>query len=307
MKISFGVLLAICVSGGSWSIRALNPGTLSPLPSTAPRSALLPEVSQAGLSFNKDANGKDFDAQQRLSHGATIPCAVSLDEGLWAWFPFDSDANDKSGNGHHMRLSHGATIVIAEGCSSQKLYFDGQNSFAVIDDGRSFPKGDFALSFSICATDNYQNRIFNRADYSNALGASLTLGFEPSFDGKLCWGVTRENDVCGRYSDLYNTSALLSGEAVSKASWHEVVVQAAGGKQQLYVDGKLSGEIKMDRADFSVCADAPFYFGKWWNQDPRCFKGLLDNIRIYQRELSPEEIMLLKEVNESEQAWISSR
>ncbi|GAB4092307.1 hypothetical protein GCM10028786_12330 [Flaviaesturariibacter terrae] len=242
-----------------------------------------------------------------LSEKHTATEASALDSSLWAWYSFDQDAHDLTGHGHTMRLTDGAALQPSNDCAGRSLALDGKTGVAVINDGRAFPKGEFALSFSVLAHNTSQGRVFNRADFSTAKGASLTLGFEPSFDKRLCFGVTRESNVCDAYSDLYNTNTLLSEQEVPTGEWHEIVVQTGGGVQSLYVDGKLSSERKIDQGDFSVCSEAPFYFGKWWDVDPRSFDGLLDNIRIYTRTLSEAEIDSIFRLNRSEAASFAIR
>ncbi|RYY67594.1 MAG: LamG domain-containing protein [Chitinophagaceae bacterium] len=234
--------------------------------------------------------------------------AASIEaDGLWASFSFDRNGRDETGQGHDLRLADGAVLIPTGDCDGQSLALDGKTAFAVIDSGRVFQRGSFALSFSIRAHNTKQGRIFNRANYRTAKGASLTLGFEPVFDERLCFGVSSERDVCGAYSDLYNTNALLSKKAILADEWHEVVVQAGQGVQSVYIDGVLSTQQRISNADFSVCPDAPFYFGKWWDLDPRSFDGLLDNIRIYTRLLSAEEIESLARANRSAAAMVAVR
>ncbi|TCZ74424.1 LamG domain-containing protein [Flaviaesturariibacter aridisoli] len=234
--------------------------------------------------------------------------AASLQpDGLWASFSFDRDGRDETGQGHDLRLAEGAALITTAHCNGQSLALDGKTAFAVIDSGRVFPPGSFAISFSIQAHNTLQGRIFNRANYGTAKGASLTLGFEPVFGKRLCFGVSSERNVCDAYSDLYNTNALLSKKEIPADEWHDVVVQAGQNVQSVYIDGVLSTQQHIGTADFSVCPDAPFYFGKWWDLDRRSFDGLLDNIRIYTRLLSAEEIESLARTNRGAAAIVAVR
>ncbi|RYZ21526.1 MAG: LamG domain-containing protein [Chitinophagaceae bacterium] len=264
-------------------------------------------LALAGISSAFSLSG-NVPAPSRPVTAATPRATASIQpEGLWASFSFDRDGRDETGQGHDLRLAEGAALIPAGDCDGQSLALDGKTAFAVIDSGRVFPRGSFALSFSIRAHNTMQGRIFNRANYGTAKGASLTLGFEPVFGERLCFGVSSERDVCDAYSDLYNTNALLSKKEIPADEWHEVVVQAGQGVQSVYIDGVLSTQQRIGNADFSVCPDAPFYFGKWWDLDPRSFDGLLDNIRIYTRLLSAEEIEALARTNRSAAALVAVR
>ncbi|RYZ53766.1 MAG: LamG domain-containing protein [Sphingobacteriales bacterium] len=231
-----------------------------------------------------------------------------LEDGLWAWFTFDNGSlRDQSGHNHDLRGEESLTVSKVQDCTGEALLFDGKGACAVLDSGRVFPQGNFALSLSVYTDNNAQGRLFNRANYSNALAASLTLGFEPEFNERLCFGVTSEVNVCHNYSDLHNTSALFSEQKVSTSVWHEIVIQFENGTQSLYVDGVLSGQAKTVQNSFSICPDAPFYFGKWWDSDPRYFVGRMDNIRIYTRGLTQDEIEMLYRSNRSANASFTVR
>jgi len=57
---------------------------------------------------------------------------ADLDDGLVAYYPFDGDATDSSGNGHDGTV-YGATLVVDRNGQANGAYsFDGQNDYIKI-------------------------------------------------------------------------------------------------------------------------------------------------------------------------------
>ena len=71
--------------------------------------------------------------------------AAGLDDGLIAHYPFDSNANDISGNGNHAVESGGITYVA--GKNNQSASFDGENDFIHLPsiDNIGFVEGTITL------------------------------------------------------------------------------------------------------------------------------------------------------------------
>ena len=73
----------------------------------------------------------------------------SLKTGLWAYYNFNKGSfADKSGNNHTMRGVNNVKFSYdIFGNDNSALQFDGTNNYAVIDDGKAFPDGEFTISF----------------------------------------------------------------------------------------------------------------------------------------------------------------
>jgi hypothetical protein len=219
----------------------------------------------------------------------------SLQRNLWAYFPFNAGSlSDASGNSHHLRAENGIISGADRGgAANSALAFDGVNDYVVCDSGTVFPAGNFAISFAVNAASTTSGRIFNKANLNTALGASFVLGFEPQFQSNVVFSVTKDPNICSSFSDLSNSNAIPSFRPLAPNQWYNVVAQFNNGVQSLYINGQLVSAMYTPNATFSVCPNAPIYFGIWWLQDLRAFGGRLDNIRIYTRALQEDEIRYL--------------
>lgn len=82
---------------------------------------------------------------------------------------------------------------------------------------------------------------------------------------------------------------------VSPGVWHQVVgTRDATGNMELYLDGKLRGQDKIDPT-FSVDAPTPFTLGAWNERfgPSHYFSGLMNDISVYARALTSNEVNAL--------------
>jgi hypothetical protein len=222
----------------------------------------------------------------------------SLKSGLWAHYLLNGNLNDSSGNGRHMRGVNNIELTADKsGITNSALNFDGINDYAVIDDGINFPEGDFTFSFLLYAEKTTGGRIFNKANFNDAKGASIVFGFNDDFaDNKLSFGIRNDAAVCNSFSDISNSAVLFPNQVIAQNNWYNVAVQFEKGVQKVYINGQLISAQKTSYLAAKNCNTAPIYFGIWWLQDMRALKGKLDNIRIHTRALSDNEIKYLNDI-----------
>jgi arabinan endo-1,5-alpha-L-arabinosidase len=79
----------------------------------------------------------------------------------------------------------------------------------------------------------------------------------------------------------------LGNTPVKQGEWAHVAATFDQGAWALYVDGKSAGEGKV-AADF--VSPAVYGIGRNLAGGPRPFKGLIDELRLYNRALSPREV-----------------
>lgn len=222
----------------------------------------------------------------------------SLKVGLWAYYTLSGNLNDSSGNKRNMRgLNNIQFTTDKTNKADAALNFDGVNDYAVIDDGINFPEGDFTFSFMMYPEKTTGGRIFNKANFNDAKGASIVFGFNDDFaNNKLSYGIRGDAGVCNSFSEVSNSAVLFPNQVIAQNNWYNMVVQFEKGVQKVYINGQLISAQKTLYLTAKNCNTAPIYFGIWWLQDMRAFKGKLDNIRIHTRALSNNEIKYLNEI-----------
>ncbi len=223
---------------------------------------------------------------------AFLKLSVSLSDGLVAYYPFNGNASDESGNNRHGTV-HDATLTTDRFGNPDKAYnFDGVND-------RIKASSEFSTQMSISLW-------FKGPFPSNANGRWPVLA---SF-GKEMFTIQSFGSTEPVYNGWYGKIAISSYQSASMqntsfrtekvymdSTWHHLtaVYDAPQGFQKLYIDGSFIGQAPVtspynsfSHVDFGV-SDSPWgnytHAGYYWGQ--------LDDIRIYNRPLSEPEIQRL--------------
>lgn len=209
----------------------------------------------------------------------------SLDSGLVAYYPFDGDARDKSGHGHDGTVNGAVLCDDRSGNPNSAYSFDGNESYIAIPDGmvrRNTPS--FTLSLWLSPLD---------LDYRMVLYIGAAEG-EASIQVK-------EGRI-GLYVTL-NGNQYVAQAPLHTNTWiHVVGVYRRGFSNQLWVDGKLVNEMNIPDANLlhglpshtsSIGSYAPAHFNHSQANGMGSWKGSIDDVRIYNRTLEPQEINTL--------------
>ena len=208
---------------------------------------------------------------------------VDLQKGLVAYYPFNGNADDESGNGHN-GIVYGASLTSDRfGKANSAYYFDGNGSHIIVPDDNEF---DFNGSFSIACwvyKENNNNRAFIRK------GRDIE-------DGSYWFS---ENTIGIRYD--YSSYAKASGKILPNGEWHYVVgvFDNDKGVIKFYQDGALTET--NTASPFQSNNNYPLVFGRHYTypdgNGPEEWRypwqGKLDDIRIYNRALNDAEIQAL--------------
>ncbi len=206
------------------------------------------------------------------------------DASLVACYPLDGNANDTAG-GHHGTIS--GTPDFMAGYQGQALDLA---SNATVPQYVSVPYSDaFALnSFTIAAWINVKDL--------DALRAILGTRFnsDNTFDLKV--EATRVHGDIGDGSVWLNTNVDIPaarGGVVGTNAWHHIAyaIDAATGTADLYLDGVLSTTVTFAGMPLFMKPDQELRIGNCSGTE--YMNGMIDEVRIYNRALSMEEVAAL--------------
>ena len=197
---------------------------------------------------------------------------LSLTDGLVAYYPFDSHANDVSGNGHHGEV-HGATLV--KGKFGNAYSFNGKDSRIKLS-ASAIQGIELTVNLWIKTKDN---------DYGLVSGANQSSENE--------YVIYFYPFLAPHYhSDYKNTNI-----SVSDNQWHSLTVVTKIAQTRVYVDG-------LPKQTLRYGSKTPFKVEGLWlggEQDSlnggwelsQQFEGIMDELRIYNRALTDFEIQNL--------------
>jgi len=240
-----------------------------------------PSPSQAGLAwsvnFNDGGTGyynsgynRDF---LRLVRDQSI-----VTNGLVAYYPFDGNANDASGNGNH-GIDNGGVSYIS-GAKGLAANFDGVNDYISIPHHSIFNLGtSFTLSVWVNISSGAYDaiRIIDKATGGTCNGWNFDThdssqpGFRMRMDSSCPW--------------------INSQSAFSADSWHHLLVTVDNLQATFYLDGMVDGSGRISTPPSNTL---DLYIGSAHpSTNDSMFKGQLDEIRMYNRALTPTEIQQL--------------
>lgn len=221
-------------------------------------------------------------------------------KGLIAWYPFNGNAHDESGNSNHGTVYGSNSTTDRFGEDNKAYLFNGLSNDIRINlssINNKFANGvDVTINAWIKTSDLYGPIVSLRGVnpvFDFCIGA---LGQEVTFPGKI--GVLVRND-------LTISSLSIFSKLVNDDQWHMVtaVRTSSTGIIKIYIDGKLESTSLSDQAGSITFNNLYMSIGSeqvWIQQnndkttiDEEYFSGKIDDIRIYNRALTDGEITVL--------------
>jgi len=208
----------------------------------------------------------------------TEPAFVS--DGLVAYYPFNGNANDESGNGHDGTVNGAAPTTDRHGKQNQAYDFSG-NPKSSIRSGKSVNATLKTLTLSAWVYLNKQSQN-QPADVICWPGASHLL--IPPMDG--------DKPTFGVRPDLESWKNLQYPDGLPSNKWFMYTGIYDGKELALYIDGK-----KVATTDYSAGIldgeEGPIWIGRNFEPFLPTIKGKVDDVRIYNRALSAAEVKAL--------------
>ena len=200
-------------------------------------------------------------------------------EGLVAYWPFDGDANDASGNGHHGTV-HGATLTTDRYGEDERAYaFDGVDDFISVSDSPDFDIGAGEMTVLLWIFHQAGNKWKGIVSHTDGLKA--TDGWMWTLD-HLRGGVVV---VCMDGIDhLFRPLPPLD-------TWVHLAFVKKGSMITSYVDGVAQGN-PIDHRKSINDSDGELRIGmegSTWGEN--FFLGKIDDVRLYNRALTADEIL----------------
>lgn len=212
-----------------------------------------------------------------------------LTQGLVAFYPLDGNAADASGNGNNAMPRATTPTADRFGKANSALGFDGVKSYVEIPNGSAFKSRAFTISLWFNAAQFPGNTALTEAEFLVSKGQNnfeLHLGAPGGQSGAS--GI-RFLPRMGRGAHWDTPSA-----AYELNRWHHLAVtyDAAARAVGAFVDGRVMRLSGPGLAPPTPDNDANARLGMR-SDGTLGFRGKLDDIRIYNRALSGEEVKRL--------------
>lgn len=212
----------------------------------------------------------------------------SLINGLVGYWPFCGNANDQSGNNLNGIVT-GATLTTDRFGNSNSAYnFNGISNKIEVNDNTQLQLTTFSVSLWVNATSGYS--LVNKSNWSDGSLETFNIGLGTNLLNSSikmnsnCFAGQGWNNITTNTGSLYN-------------SWKHIVVVFNGSNVKHFVNGvQVNSQSLVGLMD--TCFGGKLKFGAWWQSSPDYLNGKLDDIGIWNRALTQQEITQLYNQNQ---------
>lgn len=212
-----------------------------------------------------------------MTGSITVQAVTSLTNGLIAYYPFNGNANDASGSGYHL------TPVGAPRYSGLDRF--GQTNASVDLSG-----GANYFFLNQVAPAAFATAPFTVTFWRKGNGADTAIAIEDGGTGLYGIGGTGDNVRVDENVGLSGSRTPFNfTSGISSAQWNAVVLVWNGSQSAAYVNGRLLGTSSLP-TPANILSTHRFYVGADSYAGFEYYDGQLDDIRIYNRALSANEV-----------------
>jgi mono/diheme cytochrome c family protein len=270
-----------------------NAAPLLQLPTTD-QQRQLEELNQQISAKENLLPEKELEALQKgwqQTRLATMPSPPR--EGLVAYYEFDGHLADTSGNYHHAKVTKGE-VTYNFGTVRKAVDLDGEThlqfgNFSTLQGGQSFSLG-FWFNARLISVGSKGRAILQQVDAPEGRGVEVALG-----DILKLPRMKRGAHVLVRLTQSApeNSIEIQTKEPIVFETWRNLTITYDGSRKaaglRMYIDGKsVETEALKDHLTGPAQATSPLEAADKGKAIP--YKGLLDDLRIYDRQLSSQEV-----------------
>lgn len=219
-----------------------------------------------------------------------------IEKGLITYFPFNENANDESQNNHNGVVNGASLTSDINDNPKSAYYFDGKDDYIQIKNHSDFNSNEMTISLwfkkdKSTTGPSYMDRrvkglIFMGRDTdgrNRRFDISLWQPKSPYYiQASTCNGIERSVGSIGDITD---------------EKWYHVVFSFDNDSLQVYKNGERTGASKVKNGVAKIADDIVFGKVSMNSERNRYFDGKIDEVRIYNRVVSEEEVKMLFDLN----------
>lgn len=249
------------------------------------------------MACEKDCEVCDGKECDPVSPDSTLICKTDLSKGLLAYYPFNGNFNDESGNGNNATSKNGAFLTTDYlGRTNRSAGFDGSNDYLIVPGSSKLNADTISISLQVIVNNSSRvNTLFSRINFETGAATVFALHESLATDNKWNWAVLSNTEDCAKVSSYDASQAAYSKSPIQPGRWYNITATFANGVQSIYVDGVLHSSLKRNFTTAKKCANADMLIGGWWKNAIISMDGKIDEVRLYNRLLSDCEITKLAE------------
>ena len=217
---------------------------------------------------------------KEIADSQAPPAVEGAADALVSYWSFDDEGETAA---DAMRRNPGRLLgpERTQGVQGGALSFDGAGDCVDLGGDRSlwFDISDFTYDFWLKTDGPGGRRLMGRFARQGSSGGQYVQLLD---NGRVYFYMNADN--------RQNCQGIGSKTRVTDGEWHHVSAVRSGPTLKLYVDGKLEAEKTFDAPCLLRGDSAHAYLGSTWVRDKETYKGLLDEVKVYDKALSDEEV-----------------
>jgi hypothetical protein len=229
-------------------------------------------------------------------YGTKPDPTVNLTQGLLLYLNFTGNIADSSGNGNPTVAVNGPVLTYdTHGYADNAFGATGAGQEVVVTNNGSIQFDTaYSLSFDFMVNQNGQQAYICMVDPTNGEGPTFLVGTTYSGTSNIVWGSEDVSLGCSAYGTNDNINIVDTPNFQPQpGSWYNAICVYHRGSGYFYLNGRLiSTKIGIGTAA-DLCPASQIIIGAWWNGQPLSLNGKMDNVRLYNRVLTPHEIVAL--------------
>jgi len=254
----------------------------------------------------------DTTTKNDTLYGIKPDPTVNITKGLVLYLPFNGSFADSSGNGYTVTPVNGAALSYdMHGYANSAFSATGAGERLIVSNNGGY-KVDTAFSVS-CDFMMTQNAYYaggydftglqvflSIVNVSTGKGPTFDIGMTvPNYQQYFAFGVNGSagSSDCANYVNPGYGIGDTTQFTPQLNAWYNVVCIYHKSTISVYVNGQLIGtQANPNTSSVVFCSDANFVIGGWWNAGAsgvENLRGKLDEVRFYNRVLTPHEITWL--------------
>jgi hypothetical protein len=186
--------------------------------------------------------------------------------GLIAWYPFNGNANDESGNGKNGTIFGASLISDRNNSSNSAINFDGVNDYVSL--GTYFNFSNFSISMWVKPGIQTGHSVLIDNNHSSS-----------------------NNWVCQAIENWQTNGYYFPNPAnpftLTADNWSHIVLSIVGNSTYVYKNGVL---VSQSTWNLNYNNPVSLNLGVWKRENARYYKGIQDDIAIWNRALTTVEI-----------------
>ena len=215
---------------------------------------------------------------------AQVPSYVPT-TGLVGYWPFNGNANDESGNGNNGTVNGAALTSDRFGNNNSAYNFNGNGNHILVSYSPNFinPNMSFSGWVNTSQFQTYFNSIVKHGNFTTNAGEQYGIGLSQT--GQIHTGFKTSSCTAGQGWDVSITNS-----TVNLNTWYLLVVTIETNVVKTYLNSSLISTYPYIGSLVLCSANSEIAFGREFSSSANHFYGSLDDIGIWNRALTQQEI-----------------